>query len=120
MMPSVYETVCKLLGPEGIHFPFCDSMRVIRKGFGEKEPAGQRYECKEYEKRFDDLTDTIFTGHHQPFKVWILGLYFMGLNLSNKHIAKELDLDRNEIQQMTTQLCDGEVKKLPVILQDEV
>jgi hypothetical protein len=31
----------------------------------------------------DDLTDTIFAGHHQPLKVWILCLYFMGLNLSH-------------------------------------
>jgi len=35
----------------------------------------------------------------------------MGLNLSNEQIAKELDLDRSEVQQMTTQLREGIVKK---------
>ena len=34
-----------------------------------------------------------FAGHHQPLRVWILRLYFMGLNLSNSQIAKELELD---------------------------
>ena len=29
-----------------------------------------------------DLTDTVFEGHHQPLRVWILCLYLMGLNLS--------------------------------------
>ena len=75
------------------------------------ESARQRYECKNCGKRFDDLTGTIFAGHHQPLKVWILCLYFMGLNLSNKQIAKELDLDRTDVQRMTTQLREGVVKK---------
>ena len=39
-------------------------------------------------QRFDDLTETIFAGHHQPLRVWILCLYFMGLNLSNVQIAQ--------------------------------
>jgi len=43
--------------------------------------------------------------------VWILCLYFMGLNLSNEQIAQELDVDRSDVQQMTTQLRQGIVKK---------
>jgi len=38
---------------------------------------------------FDDLTETIFAGHHQPLRVWVLALYLMGLDLSNEQIAKE-------------------------------
>lgn len=106
-----YDTVRELRWPEGRRCPFCDSKRVIKRGFDEKELARQRYECKDCEKRFDDLTGTIFAGRHQPLKVWILCLYFMGLNLSNKQIAKELDLDRTDVQKMTTQLRDGVVKK---------
>ncbi len=52
-----------------------------------------------------------FSGHHQPLKVWILCLYFMGLNLSNSQIAQELDLNRTDAQEMTTQLREGIVKK---------
>jgi predicted transposase YdaD len=35
----------------------------------------------------------------------------MGLNLSNEQIAKELDLNRSDVQQMTTQLREGVEKK---------
>ena len=105
------DTVRELRWSEGRQCPFCDSKRVIKRGFDEKESARQRYECKNCGKRFDDLTGAIFAGHHQPFKVWILCLYFMGLNLSNKQIAKELDLDRTDVQRMTTQLREGVVKK---------
>jgi hypothetical protein len=52
--------------------------------------AGQTALC--VHTRFDDLTDTIFAGHYQPLKVWILCLYFMGLNISNEQIAQELAL----------------------------
>ena len=39
--------------------------------------------------RFDDLTGTVLAGHHQPLRVWLLCLYFMGLNLSNRQIDQE-------------------------------
>lgn len=89
---------------DGIYCPFCESERVIKRGFDDTEPSKQRYECKDCGNRFDDLTETIFAGHHQPLEVWILCLYFMGLNLSNEQIAKELDLDQSDVQEMTS-LC---------------
>ncbi len=106
-----YETVRKLRWPEGCTCPFCESNHVIRRGFDDTQPSRQRYECKECSKRFDDLTNTIFSGHHQSLKVWILCLYFMGLNLSNEQIAKELDINKDDIHQMTSQLREGVVKK---------
>jgi Transposase zinc-ribbon domain len=56
-----YQTVRELRWPDGIACPSCESQQVIKRGF-------------------DDLTDTIFSGHHQPLKVWVLCLYFIGLN----------------------------------------
>jgi len=106
-----YDTVRELRWPEGRECAFCNSKKVIKRGHDDKEPARQRYECKECGKRFDDLTGTIFSGHHQSLKVWILCLYFMGLNLSNKQIATELELDRTDVQKMTTQLREGVIKK---------
>lgn len=106
-----YDTVRKLRWAGGIQCPWCDTKNVIKRGYDETEPDKQRYECKDCGKRFDDLTGTIFSRHHQPLKVWILCLYLMGLNLSNKQIAKELDLNRNDVQQMTTQLREGVIKK---------
>jgi hypothetical protein len=43
--------------------------------------------------------------------VWILCLYFMGLNLSNDQIAEELALNSSDVHYMTTELRDGIVKK---------
>ena len=88
-----YQTVRELRWPDGVACPSCESQEVIKRGFDDTEPARQRYECHNCNQRFDDLTDTIFAGHHQSLKVWILCLYFMGLNLSNKQIAHELSLN---------------------------
>ncbi len=69
----------------------------------------------------DDVSDTIFAGHHQPLRVWFLCLYFMGLNMSNEQIAQELDLDKDDVYQMTSQLRTGIVAGIPeVTLSGEV
>ena len=52
-------------------------------------------------------------GHHQPLSTWILCLYFMGLNLSNAQIAQELDLHKDDLQNMTELMRDGINKKRP-------
>ncbi len=45
----------------------------------------------------------------------------MGLNLSNEQIAKELDLDPDDVQRMTTLLRDGIIQRRPeVTLSGEV
>jgi hypothetical protein len=53
------------------------------------------------------LSDTIFEGHHQPLRTWILCLYFMGLNLSTQQIAAELDLHPDDAHDMATHLREG-------------
>jgi transposase-like protein len=106
-----YQTARELRWPDGVTCPSCQSKHVITRGFDDTEPARQRYACSDCHTRFDDLTDTIFAGHHQPLKVWVLCLYFMGLNLSNDQIAHELDVNGSDVQQMTTQRRQGIVKK---------
>jgi hypothetical protein len=54
-------------------------------------------------------------------RVWILCLYFLGLNLSNEQIGQELNLDPDDAQKMTSQLREGIVERKPVeILSGEV
>jgi hypothetical protein len=65
--------------------------------------------------RFDDLTGTVLAGHHQPLRVWVLCLYFMGLNLSNRQIAAELGLNASDVQAMTEQLRHGLVARIPAV-----
>ena len=78
--------------PEGVRCPGCGSGAVVRHGCDDTQPHRQRYRCKACAGRFDDLTGTVLAGHHQPLRVWVLCLYFMGLNLSNRQIAQELGL----------------------------
>jgi transposase-like protein len=107
--------------PEGVHCPSCASEAVIRDGCDDTQPCRQRYRCKACGSRFDDLTGTVLAGHHQPLRVWVLCLYLMGLNLSNRQIALELGLDASDTQIMTEQLRHGLVAKTPAVeLQGEV
>src|SRR5712691_5439219 len=87
-----YETVRQIRWSAAIRCPHCDSEEINKRGLDEKEIHRQRYECKNCHRQFDDLTNTIFANHHQGLRVWILCLYFMGLNLSNYQIAQELDI----------------------------
>ncbi len=107
--------------PEGVRCPACDSSSVIRDGCDDAQPHRQRYRCRACASRFDDLTGTVLAGHHQPLRVWVLCLHFMGLNLSNLQIALELGLDGSDVQIMTEPLRRGLVAKAPEVeLKDEV
>jgi transposase-like protein len=116
-----YEAVRDLRWPEKIACPHCRSDNVIKRGKDDTEPHKQRYECKKCCKRFDDLTNTVFAGHHQPLKIWVIFLYFMGLNLSTEQIAKELNVNKGDAHYMAGVLRSGVVeKKPPVKLSGEV
>ena len=78
------------------------------------------YTCSDCKMQFDDLSDTIFQGHHQPLRVWILSLYFIGSNLSNDQIAQELDLASKDAHIMTSQLRVEILAKKPIELSGEV
>src|SRR3954452_22766822 len=99
--------------PEGVRCPGCGSDAVIRDGCDDTQPCRQRYRCKACAGRFDDLTGTVLAGRHRPLRVWVLCLYLMGLNLSNRQIARELGLSQPDVQLMTEQLRHGLAAKLP-------
>jgi transposase-like protein len=108
-----YQTVRELRWPDGVACPSCESKHGMKRGLDDTEPARQRYECHDCDQRFDDGTDPIFAGHHQPLKVWILWLYCMGLNVSNEQMAHAWSVDERDVYHMTAQLRDGIVKKSP-------
>ena len=101
--------------PRGVRCPGCASEAVIRDGCDDTQPCRQRYRCKACGSRFDDLTGTVLAGHRQPLRVWVLCLYFMGLNLSNRQIAMELGLNASDVQAMTEQLRRGLVAKAAAV-----
>ena len=110
-----YETVRSLRWPAGVACPHCQAAGVIKDGRDDTQAHRQRYLCKACGRRFDDLTGTIFAGHHQPLRTWILCLYLMGLNLSSLQIAKELDLAKSDVQEMIQLLRQGVVDRRPPV-----
>jgi transposase-like protein len=108
-----FELVRQHRRPEGVRCPSCRSASVARHGRDDTQPHRQRYRCAACGARFDDLTGTVLAGHHRPLRVWVLCLYLMGLNLSNRQIARELDLGETDVQAMTEQLRHGLAAKLP-------
>src|SRR4051812_43448974 len=114
-----YEVIRQLRWPDGVVCLHCRGTAVVRNGHDDRERSRQRYLCKTCQYRFDDLTGTVLAGHHQPVSTWILGSYFMGVNLSNRQIAHELDLCESDVQAMV--LRHGIVAKTPdVVLSGDV
>jgi transposase-like protein len=108
-----YETVRERRWPEGIRCAHCDSEQITQQGRDTTQPHRQKYRCQQCGRYFDDLTGTVFAGHHQPRRTWILCLYLMGLNLSNQQLAPEWGLNKDEVQRMTEQLREGVVARQP-------
>src|SRR3954451_12133815 len=116
-----FELVRRHRWPEGVRCPRCESASVARHGRDEVQPHRQRYRCVGCGARFDDLTGTALAGHHQPLRVWVLCLYLMGLNLSNRQIAQELDPGVPDLQAVPGALRPGLTAKLPPVrLEGEV
>ena len=116
-----YEQIRQIRWPDGIKCPRCGSTDITRQGKDDSQPDRQRYFCKECQRRFDDLTLSVFSGHHQSLKVWVSCLHLMSLNLSNQQIARELDLNVSDVQKMTQELRQAVYDKRPeVILSGEV
>ena len=102
-----FETVRTLRWPEEVRCVQCGSAAITKQGRDTTQPERQKYRCGDCGRWFDDLTGTVFAGHHQPLRTWVLCLYFMGLNLSNRQIAGELGLNKDDVQRMTQQLRQG-------------
>lgn len=106
-----FQAVRDLRWPDGVVCPSCGSASIVKNGRDDTQPDRQRYECRGCRKRFDDLTGTVFAGHHQPLRTWIACLYLMGLNLSGLQIAGELGIDKGDARAMITTLRQGIVDR---------
>jgi transposase-like protein len=116
-----YATVRTMRWPKEVICVNCQSIAVKKNGHKGDELACQKYVCSSCGKNFDDLSNTIFSGHHQPLRTWVICLYFMGLNLSNRQISQELELCESDVFEMTTLLREGIVQKTPeIVLSGEV
>ena len=100
-------------GPRASVARTASGARITRDGRDDAQPHRQRYRCAACHARFDDLTGTVLAGRHRPLRVWVSCLYLMGLNLSNRQIARELDLGVSDVQAMTETLRQGLTARLP-------
>jgi transposase-like protein len=98
---------------EGVFCTRCNSSNVKKYGKSNRSCYLQRYKCRCCNKRFDDLTDIIFSGSHHSVCVWIILIYFVGLDLSNRQIAAELGLDQKVVHQMATSVRKAIYSKKP-------
>jgi transposase-like protein len=110
-----YEMIRQFRWSDGVCCPTCQSKAITKRGKDETQPERQRYACKGCGKQFDDLSDSIFAGRHQPLRVWVGCLYLMGLNLSNQQIAQELDLHKDDAHRMTSELRQAIVDRKPEV-----
>ena len=111
MISVTKPSVRQLRWPAGVRCPHCSAAEISKQGRDNTQPARQNYRCEGCHRYFDDLTGTVLAGHHQLPQVWILCLYFMGLNLSNVQVAQELGLTTNDVQRMTEPLRAGERRR---------
>lgn len=108
---SCYTLLREVRWSEGLCCAHCQSESVVRNGPSSHNPFIHRYECKSCGKGFNDLSETIFADSKLDLRVWILALYFLGLNLSTRQISQELDISEKSAQKMCEQLRAGIVKK---------
>ena len=113
-----FELVRQHRWPEGVRCPHCGSAGVARDGRDDARPHRQRSRCAGCGARFDDLTGAVLAGRHRPLRLWVLCLYLMVLNLSNRQIAKELDLGVADVQAMTEALRQGLTARAPAVVLD--
>ncbi|MCD0155909.1 IS1/IS6 family transposase [Deinococcus sp. 6GRE01] len=104
-----FKVVRELRWPDGVDCPHCHAPHVVKQGRDDTQRFRQRYRCLNCQRKFDDLTGTVFAGHHQPLRQWVACLYLMGLNLSNRQIAHELGLNEDDAQDMTA------LREVPVL-----
>jgi transposase-like protein len=90
-----FATIRALRRPDKTSCCQCRSQAIITQGKNNAPPERQRYSCKACQRKIDDLTGTIFADHHQPLIIRMLCLYFMGFNLSNTQIDRELVFKRS-------------------------
>src|ERR671913_1586016 len=110
-----FELVRQHRWPDGVRCPSCGNASAARHGRDDTQPHRQRYRCSACGARFDDLAGTVLAGHRQPLRVWVLCLYLMGLNLSNRQIAQELGLGASDVQAMTEALRGGLAAQVPAV-----
>jgi len=106
-----YDILRSIRWDSGVKCTNCRSETVVKNGKDSTNIHVQRYHCHSCKSYFDDLSDTIFSGSHQPLHHWITVLYLMNLNASVLQITQELEVSEDTARHMCNAIREGIVKK---------
>lgn len=91
---------------------YCDSENVIKKGKSSK--GAQRYHCKDCEKFFNELTNTVFEYHKFPLEE----MFYIIKNMRSRpaaRIARDLGRDYQSVQNFVEEVRARDKKMLKQI-----
>ncbi len=117
--PQCYPMVRALRWPEGVQCRSCGSNEVVNNG-NLVDSARQHYRCRRCGRCFDDVSETVLAGSHQPVTHWITTLYLLNLNVSMARIALELGLSEEVVETMGAAIREGIAQKPLVELDQHV
>jgi transposase-like protein/DNA-binding transcriptional ArsR family regulator len=90
--------------PDGIRCPNCGSVDVIKKGTTSK--GAQRYKCHTCERKFNDLTGTLFADHRLSIPEMFHIIREMNATETTQ-IARQLDRSYKAVLEFTHEARDG-------------
>ncbi len=104
-----YEQLRALKWKNGIECLECGSLDVRKNGHDKGMEYRQRYVCKNCNKSFTDISDTVIASNHVPIQKWMI-CWLLKENMSNKEMAKALALPADVVADMRSELDRGIVK----------
>ena len=100
-----YKKLRKMRWPDNqVDCPRCASSNCKVTNPGSTDKSNRQYHCVACNRHFNDLSDTLFASSNLSLKVWMCCLYLMGLNVSNRQIAQELEVSEKTAQNMTRKI----------------
>lgn len=99
--------------------PRCNSLAIVKNGHTKTKV--QTYKCNDCGKRFNDLTNTVFSGTHLNYEQIEIFIQCFNNKLSLRKTAKKMGTDKNTVFLLRHKLLDS-LKKIRdnTILSDEV
>ncbi len=106
---TCYEKIRELKWGDKIHCLNCGGQDIRKNGHDNGISYKQRYICKDCNKTFTDISDTVMASNHVPIKKWIV-CWLLKDHISNKELAKVLELDTDIVSDMRGELSEGILK----------
>lgn len=88
-----------------IHCPHCFGFKVVKNGH--TKAGVQTYKCKDCNKRFNDLTLTIFSNSHLTYEQIEIFLQCFKDKVSLRKTAKRMHVDKNTVHLLGLKMMDS-------------